>query len=310
MRIKPSLLILFIFLSTVTLTNCIPRTKSWLSANDGNNTVIVAAFGGYLSCSDGNLWGASFIGKVNDIEGAVKAQGKNFQRILSCYDSSETVHYSLAGSNSVGAGSVDSFLGAASGSLGAFAGSSLYVIGHSYGGWTTMRFVAEQGLAGMRVKALSTVDPISKTNCQPSRAAESGAMTAMYGNSDGPCTQFPSDANTGGVKGKTDFWANYYQTEYKPLHSGSAPGADKNEQKSYGKTDIFDANNSHVLIWNDGVIWGEFKDKVLNTSGGGNSNPGSSSPAAGGSATKDQCKANGMSNDGVLCTDIGITEGQ
>ncbi|MBF0441178.1 MAG: hypothetical protein HQK54_04675, partial [Oligoflexales bacterium] len=38
--------------------------------------------------------------------------------------------------------------------------------------------------------------------------------------------------------------------------------------------------------------------------------PGATSPAAGGSATKDQCKARGMSNDGVLCTDIGITEGQ
>lgn len=121
----------------------------------------------------------------------------------------------------------------------------VFVIGHSYGGWLAMKLVdAHSSLDSSRdtdsVKALFTIDPISKNLC---------SFTSPRG-----CFSAPEDFDTaarGRIKDTTGIWVNPWQDTTVYLHSSAITQADRNPK--------FDL--AHNSIPESEVIWSDFAEQ-------------------------------------------------
>lgn len=105
-------------------------------------------------------------------------------------------------------------------------GAPIYLIGHSHGGWLSIK-TANDLAQNHRLKALFSIDPISRTGC----------TTSIFSN----CTSAPRDISTQErqfIKSKTEKWQNFYQTETSYLHSSPIDQATINLKVTAPHTEI------------------------------------------------------------------------
>jgi pimeloyl-ACP methyl ester carboxylesterase len=112
----------------------------------------------------------------------------------------------------------------------------IYLIGHSYGGWLSMKLASHLNEQNTKIKGLFTVDPISRKYC---------TFSLPTG-----CQQFPGDISKQAqlaLKEGSELWHNYYQTQTWYLHSASAEHADKNQKFPVSHSNI----DSHAPMWDE-----------------------------------------------------------
>ena len=120
--------------------------------------------------------------------------------------------------------------------------SHVYIIGHSYGGWMTMRTIAGYEGSPDRIKAYYSLDPISRPRCQitdPSHWSE--------------CIKAPSDISEEDrthIHNKTTKWYNGYELLTPFLHSGHIAQAHVNKR--------FDVQ--HWTMDTVGEAWANIRD--------------------------------------------------
>lgn len=116
--------------------------------------------------------------------------------------------------------------------------SEVYVVGHSYGGWLSMKLIESWQGSPTLIKSLYTIDPISKKLC--------------FFDTPSDCISAPKDISTTArqyIKDHTGLWVNPWQQKTIFLHSSAIAQADENP--------LF--NISHWEIDNHGAIWDRFK---------------------------------------------------
>ena len=104
----------------------------------------------------------------------------------------------------------------------------IYLVGHSYGGWTTM-YLAQELKGSPNLKLLATIDPIGP---------ECDAVGVVLG--DSACHSAPTDLDNKSIKKRAAHWVNFYQTEDSWLTS----------------SEIAEANENHHITFN----WGPHGD--------------------------------------------------
>lgn len=95
--------------------------------------------------------------------------------------------------------------------------TDVYVVGHSYGGWLAMKLMEGWSGSPEAVKALYTLDPISRELCFFDRPEY--------------CQSAPRDILATGrqhIRDNTVVWVNPWQDETFFLHSSAIPQADEN----------------------------------------------------------------------------------
>jgi len=132
-----------------------------------------------------------------------------------------------------------------------FAGNSapFYVWGQSHGGWTAMSLIANVG--GLNYRLLTTVDPISVTECGPV-VFTGGVLT---GSSEG-CQRAPKDLEKAYplIAKRVAHWKNWYQMEFSLLHSSPIPHADENIERTFNAS-WWVPMGSHSLTERDPAMW-------------------------------------------------------
>ncbi len=203
-------------------------------------TPVLAFFGGFTSC------GAGENGDPNTMEikavfdataKALKAQFKvDPAYIIVCYTTDyESVYYRLSTASTVVKSEVIAGMEHDLGTLlSTIAHPVLYLVGHSYGGWTAMDTVLNLD-PEYKVGGLVTLDPISHADCSPTDFlnATFGAGGAAEG-----CIRAPEDFGAVGITKigeRSTTWLNYYQTQLSYLHSGEIKPA-KNFLRHYDAT--------------------------------------------------------------------------
>jgi pimeloyl-ACP methyl ester carboxylesterase len=119
--------------------------------------------------------------------------------------------------------------------------SEVYVVGHSYGGWLSMKLIESWQGSPTLIKSLNTIDPISKKLCFFDTPAD--CLSAPKDIS-GPARQHIQD--------HTGLWVNSWQQKTIFLHSSSIRQADENP--------MFDV--SHWEIDNHLAIWDSLKSRL------------------------------------------------
>ena len=233
-----------------------------VKSEGGNRGILVVAMGGYLSCPSGDLYSSDYLYNVNNLEAKAWEKGRDFKKIISCYDTSMadpsnlTIHFAMPDGGQQN-DNVYSFMAQVEGVVNSHPNHDLYVIGHSHGGWLSLKLMGTKNF-NQKAKFYASVDPISRTACSPQSFIDN-TINGLF-NLVNPCQQFPTDIS-GGEKGhiysNTEVWKNYYQENTRFLHSGGTDSAG-NVRKDYGpEGDMDPFNNAHLKIFNDGSIWGE-----------------------------------------------------
>lgn len=250
---------------------CQDSASSSLNAVDKNRDVILIGMGGYLSCPDSNLYGATHFSKMQDIENALRAQGRDTKKIFSCYDSSAAdiqnlaIHFAMPD----GQQRTDNiwwYMDLIANEINSNPDHDVYLIGHSHGGWLSLKLLNDK-IFDRPIKGYFSIDPISRVECSPTKFAENtvGNIFGRTNPAENPCLKFPYDAgDLAKIRRNTGFWKNFYQENSPFLHSGSAPNAE-NIRKDYGPENGFDPiNSAHSKIWGDWAVWGDFKYLIEN----------------------------------------------
>jgi pimeloyl-ACP methyl ester carboxylesterase len=118
---------------------------------------------------------------------------------------------------------------------------SVYLVGHSYGGWLAMQLASSLDKKA-NIRLLATIDPISRVTCGTDNFTKWGIDGLFSGNwfaeeIEG-CDSYPKDisaANRSAIKKRTVNWVNYFQTSYRILHSSAIPEAHENIERSFIK---------------------------------------------------------------------------
>lgn len=119
--------------------------------------------------------------------------------------------------------------------------TDVYVIGHSYGGWLSMKMIELWQGSPTLIKYLYTIDPISKRLC--------------FFDNPKDCVSAPKDIGAEArqhIKDNTELWVNPWQQKTIFLHSSAIPQADENPR--------FDI--SHWEIDNVSDIWNGLKSRL------------------------------------------------
>ena len=143
----------------------------------------------------------------------------------------------------------------------------VYIIGHSYGGWTAMRLVSQllenHPEIHSSLRALYTIDPISPLHCSPSTFI-SAAIESIPG-----CQRAPSDISgderifiRDHLQGR---WLNFYETQFHRLHSSRMPELEEDKQSFKIRLEYTNPifNDAHNLISKDRRIWAMLSKTVL-----------------------------------------------
>jgi len=109
-----------------------------------------------------------------------------------------------------------------------------YIVGHSYGGWLSMKLIESWEGSPDLIKALYTIDPISKKLC--------------FFDTPGDCTSAPKDITPSArqhINDYTGLWVNAWQQKTIFLHSSIIPQADENPKFNISHWEI----DNHVAMW-------------------------------------------------------------
>ncbi len=107
------------------------------------------------------------------------------------------------------------------------------LVGHSYGGWLTMKTALALADTNF-MAAVMTVDPISRVHCSFSNP--------------GGCLSAPKDISVEQkerINAESDHWGNFYQTQTFYLHSSAINEADENLKIAASHTQI----DNHDRVW-------------------------------------------------------------
>lgn len=209
-------------------------------------TPVLAFFGGYTSCGTGDTGDpfkqdlkAFFDGAMAKLEAKLGAEPKF---VITCYTLSyESILYRISGEEGVKDKLIEGMESDFEDFLGTLENPELFLVGHSYGGWTAMD-VAIKRSPGVKVKAIVTLDPISHTDCTTNDVIEA-AFNPIPG-----CTRAPEDFSPEKIKALAEDageWLNYWQDKVSFLHSGEIKGA-KNFKLDYEGTG-FEPHNAFLF---------------------------------------------------------------
>jgi len=153
----------------------------------------------------------------------------------------------------------------------------IYIIGHSYGGWTAMQLVLhlnalkESGdIPDLNIAGLVTVDPISPEHCHPE-------ASTILSNSAG-CTSFPPDINgakRATIRDNVKWWRHYYQG-FIFLHSDAMPDEEidgvkvKQDKITAGEISVaekLDQPLRHIAVLEIRSTWNDFVPLILDEYG-------------------------------------------
>lgn len=137
----------------------------------------------------------------------------------------------------------------------------VYLVGHSYGGWTSLRLGVHLSQLGQRLTGIALLDPISPSQC-PANVHFFG--TAFFMKPLEGCSLAPRDITNAEMQllaDSTDWQINFYQTRYKQLHSAplSYPGW-KNQELIYLKRYWF--GDTHSAMGTDQRVWHSLVPRV------------------------------------------------
>jgi len=234
--------------------------ETWkLGDGAGPGQRVYALLGGYLSCkNDKNnavtLEGSRMALILSDLMAELKSAGKEDPvSLVSCYswDATNITYILSSDPTKTVTSTVDEMIATFNSLLAGTKKPNLYMVGHSYGGWTSMK-IATNLKANSKISALITVDPISKQNCTPNTI-----INYVNSQPDSRCKEPPADfvsERIDEIASRTNLWLNVYQTDFEALHSGPISAA-QNLLKTYPTS-----NFSHSAVIDDPDI----RDNIKN----------------------------------------------
>ncbi|TNE50499.1 MAG: alpha/beta fold hydrolase [Deltaproteobacteria bacterium] len=233
---------------------------------------LFVVMGGWGSCGRTG-WGSLTPRKTGMYEPAqrllAKAKAKTGESshwIVSCFGmySSRAYVVTSAAPEKVYSASVETFLSYVQRESQRAGGRSLFLIGHSHGGWLAMRVA--YALRQIRtIPLLVTIDPISRTQCTPSRMVAAYFRSATQLRPEPGCTNSPPDFTSNQEKeihSAVGWWKNFYQSQSPLLHSAYIGQAHKNTMLSFDVSSWL-AYQAHVNIGSDARVWAEIERLTL-----------------------------------------------
>lgn len=226
-------------------------------APSGPVTPVLVFLSGYTSCGTNNANEldptlSPILTLFQTAQQELQAKGyKSVPWLLGCYgtDNVNIVYTRSTDNGKISTDTVQDMITALGQLTSGVAHPSLFVTGHSYGGWTAMDVVLQVGGTD-HVAGLMTLDPISKVTCTPANFVD-----ALLGVATDPgCTEAPTDFGASGlaqIAEQAGKWENFYQTDLAALHSGPIANASSNTQRSYPGAQGFDAHND--LLSDQGI---------------------------------------------------------
>ncbi len=154
--------------------------------------------------------------------------------LVSCYDASPTIHYMVDNEADLRSSDREQFRNDILTTM--HDNSQLILIGHSYGGWLSMKLAQDFVNAEQQIGAVFSVDPISRVEC---------SVAQPFG-----CQRAPRDINKQSreaINQNSRVWANYFQSETVWLRSSRIQEADHNSEVQTTHFDI----DSHADVWAD-----------------------------------------------------------
>jgi pimeloyl-ACP methyl ester carboxylesterase len=144
----------------------------------------------------------------------------------------------------------------------------IYIVGHSYGGWSAIQVAQELGDRGFHVSGLTTIDPINPVLCKP-RALAGNILSS--GSAPLGCLTAPSDFDSR-IFQHVSWWRNFYQKQTTILHSDAIqqlefynPGTDR--KSDFGNSLIRKNGNIdvHSALAHDENIWKWVASAIIRT---------------------------------------------
>ena len=213
------------------------RNTSLNSRDGGTRPATILAFGGNRSCKPGGDslpsplatdMARRLIGMVH----LVRSVGRPVEVLTSCFTDPDRVLVSRNLSSTSEDLDFETLVEQSVSS--SDENHSLFIIGHSYGGWIAMRTAERIAAQSGKIAGLVTIDPISRREC-------------TYTNWDN-CLSAPRDLSQKSLEtiaANSGNWTNFYQTRTSYLHSSTIAQAHTNTQID---VDHFQIEN-HETIW-------------------------------------------------------------
>ena len=242
---------------SVTETSKKSNTGTPLPTRSGEPTPIFALIDGFFTCPDFTATANTIQGtNMAVILGKVLAEAKKNNKpepsyVVSCYttDPSKIYYSTSADPKKLLNSSVPDFIKKFKGMVATITNPDAFVVGYSYGGWTSMKLVSELD-ESTNLMGLVTVDPISMVNC-----TTTGFLNTFFGGMPAQgCTESPSDFTTEtimGIENNAKTWLNFYQEDQTILHSGPIDVAQNT------KRDFNSAQSAHADIVREDFVIGE-----------------------------------------------------
>lgn len=239
------------------------------SVTPREKNVLFIVMGGFGSCRfdddkiltvgpDEMEMAKAFSKNFSDLE----QQGFKVQTIHSCFGmlTSEKVHYVISTDpNKIHNESLDTYMAEVESAVKVDSNRSVYFMGHSYGGWLAMT-TALKNQQNHKYAGVFTIDPISRIKCSSMTylskiftAKDKLTNLATYPGCDSAPQDFTDDAKVA-LRQSTNYWTNFYQSDFKYLHSSAIADAGRNLEFEY-PADL----NPHTAIARDQRVWMEIR---------------------------------------------------
>jgi hypothetical protein len=138
----------------------------------------------------------------------------------------------------------------------------IFLAGHSYGGWTSLRIARMLLARGKNVRGLEMIDPINPLFCPAPVYAKSTVLNKILGKDESVsgCTRSPGAMPPAVAKGlakNQGWWHDTYQTRHPTLHSGPIYSTEAIDEKSGNSEYLFGEakRDFHRIIATDAGVW-------------------------------------------------------
>jgi hypothetical protein len=233
------------------------NTGSPVPVSAGDPTPIFALIDGFFTCPDftataNTIQDTNMAAILSKVLAAAKKNNKpEPMYVVSCYttDPSKIYYSTSADPKKLLNSSVPEFIKKFKDMVATVTNPDAFVVGYSYGGWTSMKLVSELD-ESTNLMGLITVDPISMVNC-----TTSGFLSTFFGGTPAQgCTESPSDFSNETIttiETRAKNWLNFYQEDQTILHSGPIDVA-QNTKREFGG-----AQSAHSDIVREDFVLGE-----------------------------------------------------
>jgi len=237
-------------------------TPAGQQADSSPATPVFAFMGGYTSCGpQGDPAQMDMMVMFDKIKQAFAAKYHvSPVYLLSCYSVDYlSVRFTLSTvKDKIYNDTVDGMLNEWEGQLAQLTNPVVYIVGHSYGGWTAMDTALKLD-SRFRLGGLATLDPISKVDCTPDKFL-SGVFD--FGGSEG-CQRAPTDfgdAELATLAKRAGIWLNFYENQSDLLHSSAIAQA-QNTQRQYAGAGL----DPHMGFLSDVTVSDAITSMIVNS---------------------------------------------